>query len=556
MKYYCFFFILLFCRCQSKKPFDLIIKNGMIYDGNGGKPFHGDLAISGDTIAAIGDLGDAEAREVIDAKSMAVSPGFINMLSWANESLIEDGRSQGDIRQGVTLEVMGEGKSMGPLNAKMKSQSQSGQQDIKYTVNWNTLGEYLSGLEKRGISCNVASFVGATTLRTYIIGEDNVKANPAQLDSMRMLVKQAMEEGALGIGSSLIYPPAFFAGTDELIALCQEAAKYGGGYISHIRSEGNGLQEGIDELITISREAKIHSEVFHLKAGGKNNWNKMDSVIRKIETARASGLDITADIYTYVAGSTGLTACFPPTLQDGGFGALWKRLHDPAIRESMRIAMNTNTNEWDNFFYGSGSPDNILLLGFKQDSLKKYTGKTLTEMAKIRGKSPEMTAMDLIIEDSSRISTAYFYIDEENVKKEIVLPWVSFGSDAGSYTTSGVFLKSSTHPRAYGNFSRVLAKYVRDEKLLNLEEAIRKLSALPAHNLRIQKRGQLKTGYFADVLVFDPKLVQDNATFEKPHQYSTGMTHVFVNGKQVLKDGEHTGVKPGMFVKGPGYLKK
>ncbi len=553
-------FILLvsvaFTACTQKNNYDIIIRNGLIYDGNGGVPYNTDIAINADTIAFIGELKNATTKNEIDAKGMAVSPGFINMLSWANESLIEDGRSQSDIRQGATLEVMGEGWSMGPLNANLKKQLKDGQTDIKYNIEWNTLGEYLNFLEKKGVSCNVASFVGATTIRQNIIGEDDVRATPAQLDSMRLLVKQAMEEGAMGVGSSLIYPPAFFANTDELIALCKEASRHGGSYISHIRDEGNRLIEAVEELITIGKEADIHVEIYHLKASGKKNWYKMDSVIKSIEKARAEGLNITADMYTYTAGATGLTASFPPSLQEGGFGKLWKRLQDPSIRAKMKIAINTDATDWNNTYYAAGSPDKVILLGFRQDSLKKYTGKTLAEVAKIHGKSFEETAMDLIVQDSSRIETAYFMMTEENVKKQIPLPWLSFGSDEGSYSTEGVFLKSNAHPRAYGNFARVIGKYSRDEKLITLEEAIRKLSKLPATNLKLKKRGELKVGYYADILIFDPAKVKDHSTFDKPHQYSTGMIHVFVNGVQVLKDGEHTGAKPGRFVKGPGYKAK
>jgi len=543
----------LICSCNSgKQEFDTIIRNGMIYDGHGGEPFTGDIGINNDTIAFIGDLSKSKAVKEVDANGNAVAPGFINMLSWATESLIEDGRSQGDIKQGVTLEVMGEGWSMGPLNAQLKKQQQESQGDIKYKVEWNTLGEYLNFLEKKGVSCNVASFIGATTVRLNSIGEDNRDPTPAEMDSMKMLVKQAMEEGAMGVGSSLIYPPAFFAKTNELVELCKVAASYGGSYISHMRSEGDKLHEAIEELITIAREAKIHAEIYHLKAAGKDNWGKMDSAIRRIERAQREGQNVTADMYTYIAGGTGLTATMPPALQDGGFGKLRERLQNPAIRKQLKKEMNTKTDKWENFFYGVGTPENILVVGFKQDSLKKYTGKTLAQLAKEFGKSPEETAMDLIIKDSTRVECIYFLMNEENVKKQVAIPWVSFGSDEGSYTTEGIFLKSMAHPRAYGCFARVLGKYCRDEKLISLQEAIRKLSNLPAKNLKIQKRGDLKVGNYADIVIFDPAKVKDNATFEKPHQYAEGMIHVFVNGTQVLKDGEHTGAKPGRFVKGPG----
>ncbi len=542
---------LLLLSCQTKK-YDTIIRHGMVYDGNGGTPYKADIAIINDTIAFIGDLSDERGKNEIDAAGKAVSPGFINMLSWSPVSLIEDGKSQGEIRQGVTLEVFGEGESMGPLNAKMKKDMQADQSLFKYTVDWNTLGEYMRSMEKRGISCNIASYVGATTMRTYVIGEDNRDPSPAELDTMKALVTRAMKEGALGVGSSLIYPPAFFAKTHELIELCKAAAPFGGGYISHIRSEGNKLTEAVEELITIAREAGVHGEIYHLKAAGINNWGKMDSVIKRIEKARKDGLDIAANMYTYTAGATGMTAALPPSLQDGGFGKLWQRLQDPAIRASMKKEMKTNATQWENLYYGAGSADKVLLLGFRRDSLFKYAGKTLADVARIRNTTPEDAAIDLIIQDSSRVEVAYFLMSEENVKKQIALPWVSFGSDAASMATEGNFLKSSTHPRAYGNFTRVIGKYCRDEKIIPLEQAIYKLSKLAATNLHILKRGELKKGNFADILVFDPATVKDHATYERPHQYSTGMVHVWVNGVQVLKNGEHTNAKPGRFVKGSG----
>jgi N-acyl-D-amino-acid deacylase len=540
--------------CKREKHYDTIIRNGLIYDGNGGKPYLADIGINADTIAFMGDLKSATAGTERDASQMAVSPGFINMLSWATESLIEDGHSQSDIRQGVTLEVMGEGSSMGPLNAAMKRDLQLGQGDIKYKVAWNTLGEYLQFLENKGVSCNVASFIGAGTLRVHVIGEEDRQATPDELAHMQDLVKQAMEQGAMGIGSSLIYPPDFFASTDELIALCKVAAAHGGMYISHLRSEGNKLDAAVDELLTIAREANIRAEIYHIKAVGKDNWHKMDGVIGRIEKARAEGLHITADMYTYVAGATGLTAAFPPSLQDGGFGKLWQRLQNKKVRAEMIQVMKTNPDDWENLYYGAGSAENVLLLGFKQDSLKKYTGKTLAQVAKLRGSSPEETAIDLIVTDSTRIDVAYFFMTEENLKKEIKLPWVSFGSDAGSYTPEGVFLKSQPHPRAYGNFARVLGHYVRDEKILSLESAIYKLAKLPATNLKLKKRGELKVGNYADIVVFDPQKVSDHATFDQPQQFATGMKDVWVNGTIVLEDGEHTGAKPGRFVKGPGYI--
>jgi len=547
--------VILFISCkQQTQQYDVIIRNGMIYDGSGSEPVKGDIGINADTIAFIGDLKDAKGKNETDAKGMAIAPGFINMMGHSEEALIQDGRSQSDIRQGVTTEIFGE-FSMGPLNAKMKRQQQDGQGDIKYKVEWNTLGEYMNYLEKKGISPNIASFVGTGVVRTYIIGEDNKAPTPAQLDSMKLLVSQAMQEGALGVTNALIYPPDNFAKTDELIALSKEAAKYGGTYSSHMRSEGNKFLEAVDELITISKEANIPAEIFHLKAAGKNNWNKMDSAIKKVEKARSEGMDITADMYTYLAGATGMTSAFPPTLQDGGFGKLWQRLHDPVIRKQMTKAMNTDASDWENLYYGAGGAEHVLLLSFKQDSLKKFTGKTLAEVAKMRGTTPEETAMNLIIQDSTRVGVAYFLMNEDNVKKQVALPWVSFGSDEASYTTEGVFLKSNAHPRAYGNFARVLGHYARDEKVLTLKDAIAKLAALPAKHLKLNKRGEIKVGYYADIVIFDPQKIKDNSTFEKPHQYSEGMIDVFVNGVQVLKDGEHTGAKPGRFVKGPGYKK-
>jgi len=554
MKYLMLLLIVLISlvSCKSKQNFDTIIRNGLIYDGNGGEPYTADLAINADTIAFIGDLKNSSSKNEINASGMAVAPGFINMLSHAEESLIEDGRSQGDLRQGVTLEVFGEG-SMGPLNTKMKKQMKAGQSDIKYDVSWNTLGGYLNWLEKKGVSCNIASFVGTGTVRMYVIGEDNVMPTPAQLDSMKLLIGQAMEEGAMGITNALIYPPDFFARTDELVPLAKEASKYGGMYTSHIRSEGNKLFEAIQELIYISQQSGIPVEIYHLKEAGKDNWWKLDSLVKTVERARKDGLKITANMYTYNRSATGLTASFPPGLQDGGFDKLWKRLQNPAIRAEMKKAMNTNATDWENTYYQAGGAPGVLLLGFKKDSLRKYIGKTLEEVALIRGRSPEETAMDLIVEDSSRIEVVYSSMDDNNVKKEMGLSWVSFGSDEQSSAPEGIFLRSSAHPRAYGNFARVIGKYVRDEKMLKLQDAVYKLSKLPASNLKLIKRGELKTGYYADIVLFDPNTVQDHASYEKPLQYATGVTGVFVNGVQVIKNGEHTNAKPGRFIKGPGY---
>ncbi|MBK8877384.1 MAG: D-aminoacylase [Haliscomenobacter sp.] len=535
--------------CKPAVKYDLVIRNATIYDGSGGAPITGSIAVNADTIALVGDIGNAKGTKEIDAKGLAVGPGFVNMLSWATESLLVDPRGASDLKQGVTLEVFGEGWSMGPLNDEMKAGTKAQQGDIKFDVSWTTLGEYLQTLEDKGVSMNVASFVGATTLRIHEVGYDNRPPTPEELSRMQDLARQAMEEGALGIGSSLIYAPAFYANTDELIALCKVAAEYGGMYITHMRSEGNKILEAVDETMRIAKEAGLSAEIYHLKAGGKNNWPKMDQVIAKIDSARAAGLRITTDMYTYIAGATGLDASMPPWVQEGGYDAWAGRLKDPKIREKVLAEMRSDAQDWENLYYAAGGAENLLLVEFKNDTLKKYTGKTLAEVAKLRGKSPEETAMDLVVEDGTRVGTVYFMMSEENVKKQIKLPYMSFGSDAGALAAEGDFLKSATHPRAYGNFARLLGKYVREEKVIPLEEAIRKLSALPCENLGIAKRGKLQPGYFADIVLFDPKTIADHATFENPHQYATGMQHVFVNGVQVLEDGEPTKKAAGRFVK-------
>lgn len=544
----------LIFSCSTTNNYDVLIKNGTITDGSGNPTYLGSVGINADTIAAIGKLKATGTLE-IDATGLIVAPGFINVLSWATESLIEDGRSQGDIMQGVTLEVFGEGWSMGPLNENLKKELQlpTAQGDIKYEVDWNTLDEYLQSLVKRGISPNVASFIGATTVRINHIGYENRAPTDEELASMKEMVRQAMEDGALGVGSSLIYAPAFYSTTEELIALCKVASEYNGLYISHMRSEGNRLLQSIDELMRIANEANIRAEIYHLKMAGKENWSKYDEVVRKIDSARTAGLSITTNMYTYVAGATGLDASMPPWVQEGGYEKWAERLQDPEIRQRVLEEMTTPTDKWENLMYDAGTSDNLLLVGFENDSLRHYTGKTLTEVAKIHGKSPEETAIDLVIADGSRVGTVYFLMSEENVKKQIALPYMSFGSDAASMTPEGVFLNSSTHPRSYGNFSRLLGKYVRDEQIISIEEAVRKLTSLPASNLKIKKRGSLTTGYFADVAIFNPKTIQDRATFVEPHQLSTGMIHVFVNGEQVLKNGVHTGATPGRVVRGPGY---
>jgi N-acyl-D-amino-acid deacylase len=545
----------LFATSAAPPPatYSMLIRGGTIYDGSGGAPYVGDVAIRGDKIVYVGPHAPGRAARTIEATGKAVSPGFINMLSWANESLIADGRGLSDTVQGVTLEVMGEGDSMGPWSPKMKRLETQRQGDIKYPIRWTTLGQYLEYMQRKGVTPNLASFVGATTVRRHEIGEQDLDPTPAQLARMRALVRAAMKEGAMGVGSSLIYAPANYAKTPELIAITSEAAKCGGMYISHMRSEGNKLLEAIDELIAISKQSGAPAEIYHFKQGGKPNWGKIDAAIAKVDAARASGQRITADMYTYTAGATGLDAAMPTWVQSGGLEAWIKRLKDPAVRQRLVKEMRTPSNDWENLLLLSGSPKNVLLIAFKNPKLKPLTGKTLAEVAQMRGKSPEETAMDLVIEDGSRVGTVYFMMSEDNVKREAGLPWMSFGSDEASEAPEGVFLKSSSHPRAYGNFVRVLAEYVRKDHSATLPDAIRRLTSLPANNLGVKQRGLLKPGYFADVVLFDPATIQDHATFEKPKQLATGVDDVFVNGVQVLKDGKHTGAKPGRVVRGPGW---
>ena len=550
------FLVPLFYYCSTEAEVDVLIQNGTVYDGTGAPPYQGTVALKGDKIFYIGPPKFFTAKKIINATDKAVSPGFINMLSWGVETLIEEGKSQSDIRQGVTLEVFGEGMSWGPLNEELKAYMKKNQGDIKYDINWTTLGEYLQFLEDKGVSTNIASFIGATTLRINAVGYEDRKPNESELALMKNLVHQGMKEGAMGIGSSLIYAPAFYSSTEELIALCKVAAEYDGLYISHMRSEGNKLLESVDELLTIADQSGIRAEIYHLKQSGKKNWYKLDQVIQKIDSARAKGLEITTDMYTYIAGATGLDASMPPWVQEGGLDQWIARLKDPAIRKKVIKEMKKDTDQWENLMRAAESSDKLILVGFKNDSLKYLTGKTLTEVAKMRGKSPEETALDLVIQDGSRVGTVYFLMTEENIKKQIKLPYMSFGSDAGTMSPEGVFSKNSTHPRAFGNFARLLGKYVREENVISLEEAIYKLTGLPASNLKIQNRGQLKKGYFADVVVFDPNEISDHATFENPMQYATGVNHVWVNGTHVLENGNHTGAYGGRFVKGPGYEKK
>jgi N-acyl-D-amino-acid deacylase len=533
--------------------YSIIIRGGTIYDGSGGAPYVGDVALKGDKILYVGPRAPGRAARTIDATGKAVSPGFINMLSWANESLIADGRGISDTMQGVTLEVMGEGDSMGPWTPEMKRREIKRQGDIKYPIRWTTLGQYLEYMQRRGVTPNIASFVGATTVRVHELGEKDVDPTPAQLARMRTLVRQAMREGAMGVGSSLIYAPATYAETPELTALTSEAAKCGGMYISHMRSEGNKLLEAIDELIAISKQSGAPAEIYHFKQAGQPNWGKIDAAIAKVNAARASGQRITADMYTYTAGATGLDAAMPTWVQSGGLEAWIKRMKDPEVRARLIKEMRTPSQDWENLMLLAGSADRVLLISFKNPKLKPLTGKTLAEVAKMRGKSPEETAMDLVIEDGSRVGTVYFLMSEVNVKREVGLPWMSFGSDEASEVPEGVFLKSSSHPRAYGNFARVLAEYVRKDHAATLPDAIRRLTALPATNLSLKQRGWLKPGYYADVVVFDPVRIQDHATFEKPKQLATGVEDVFVNGVQVLRNGKHTGAKPGRVVRGPGW---
>lgn len=538
---------------SAQQSFDVIIKGGTVYDGSGRAPRRADVGIKGDRIAAVGNLSRASAKTTVDASGLAVAPGFINMLSHSETSLITDPRSLSEIKQGITTQIFGEG-SMGPLSDEMKARRR-GQSGAGFEIEWTTLAEYLEYLEKRGVPQNVASFISASTIREYVIGLEDKQPTPAQLDQMRELVRRDMENGALGITTALIYPPAFFAKTEELIELCKVAAKYKGKYIVHMRSEGNQLIEAVQETIRISREAGLPAEIYHLKASGAANWPKMDQVIKMVEDARRKGLKITANMYTYPAGGTGLDSSMPPWVFDGGREAGYKRLQDPETRKKIAEAVRTPSDDWENLYALAGSPDRLLLASFRSEQLKPLTGKTLGEVAKMRAKDPVETIMDLVLEDRSRVGTIYFLMSEDNLKKQIRLPWVSFGSDAASVAPEGNVLRSAAHPRAYGNFARLLGKYVREEKVISLTEAVRRLSSLPATNLGLSNRGLLKQGMFADVVVFDPKTIADRATFENPHQLSVGVNHVFVNGVQVLRDGEVTGAKPGRAVWGPGKVK-
>jgi len=542
------------CQTRSQKlsDFDTIVRHGEIYDGSGGAPRHADLGISGDRIMAIGDLSTRHAPREIDATGLAVAPGFINMLSWAPDSLYIDGRSLSDLKQGVTLEVFGEGESLGPLTEEVRKAQLASQGDLKHPIDWTTLGEGLDALVKHGVSTNIASFVGAATVREHELGFVNRPPSAEELLRMQALVRDAMHEGALGVGSALIYAPGTYAQTDELIALAKVAGEFGGTYISHMRSEGDRLLESLDELVRITREGHVHGEVYHFKAAGQKNWPKMPEAIAKIEKARAGGLDISANMYAYTAGATGLDASMPPWVQEGGLDAWVNRLKDPATRARV-VAEMRKPGDWENLLLAAGKPDNVLLVAFNTEALKPLTGKTLAEVARQRGKSPEETAMDLVVEDHSRIGTVYFLMSEDNVKLGLSQPWVAIDSDEGSYAPEGAFLKFQPHPRAYGTFARFLGHYVREEHVASLSDAIRRLSALPAKNLKLRDRGELREGAYADVVIFDAGEIIDHASYDKPQQFATGVRDVFVNGVQVLRAGEHTGAKPGQVVRGPGY---
>lgn len=531
--------------------YDTVIRSGIVYDGSGTKPYTGDVAIQGDRIVYVGKHAPGKGRVEVDAHGKAIAPGFVNMLAHPEESLLVDGRALSDLRQGVTLEVMGEG-SMGPLNAAMKEDLQRQQADVHYDVSWTSLGEYLETLQRRGVTPNFASFVGAGTVRQYVLGENDVQPNEAQLKEMRELVRQAMEQGALGVTTALIYNPNTYAKTPELIDLAKESGRCGGMYIAHMRSEGDRLVEAVQETIRIAKESGAPAEIYHLKVAGQSNWNKLDAVIKEVETARAAGIRITADMYTYTAGATGLDAAMPPWVQEGGYDKWAERLKDPAVRARVAKEMRDPAPTWENILQRSG-PKGALLLAFKNPALKPLTGKTLDEVARMRGVSPEEAAMQLVIEDGTRVGVAYFLMSEDNIRRQVALPWVSFGSDAGAPAPEGVFLLSSEHPRAYGNFSRVLAKYVRDEKVMTMEEAIRKLSAFPAETLSLTDRGRLRQGYFADVVVFDPATIQDHATYNAPHQLSTGVENVWINGVQALRNGEATRAPSGRIVRGRAW---
>lgn len=530
---------------MGSKDFDIVFRGGTIYDGSGELPFIGDVAILDDKIAKVSKFINGRGRIELDSSGLAVAPGFINMLSWANESLIADGRSQGDIRQGVTLEVMGEGSSMGPWNDRMKKERVENQGDIKYDINWTTLREYLEFLVHKGVSTNVGSFVGATTIRVNVLGRDDVTPTTEQLHEMRRLTQEAMTDGAFGVASALIYAPAFYAKTDELIALATVAAENNGMYTSHLRSEGDAFLEALDEFLTIAKKSGARSEIYHLKAAGRNNWHKMDQALATIESARTSGLPVSANMYMYAAAQTGLDVTMPPWVQEGGLRKWIERLKEPDVRKRVISEMSAQSNKWENGYLHAG-PDGVLLVGFKK--LKQYTGQTLAQVAQQMQKSPEETAIELVIQDESRVETVYFWMSEDNITKQLAHPWISVGSDGSSMSAEGIFLNSSTHPRAYGNVARLLGHYVREKQVMTLQEAVRRLTSLPASNLGITARGAILEGFFADIVAFDAARIEDRATFQNPHQYAVGVEHVLVNGQPVMRDGEHTGLTPGRVV--------
>ncbi|MDP9252361.1 MAG: D-aminoacylase [Chloroflexota bacterium] len=530
---------------------DVVIRGGTIYDGTGGRPFAADVAIDGDRIVAVGTVAE-RGRSEIDAGGLAIAPGFINMLSWATTSLIADGRSQSDIRQGVTLEVFGEGWSLGPVNDTMRREQTEQQGDIKYDISWTTLAEALDTIASGGISPNIASFVGAATIRIHELEHEDRRPRADELGRMRALVEAAMREGALGVGSALIYSPATYADTDELVALAEIAGRHGGMYISHMRSEGNRLVEAVDEVIEIARRAKLPAEIYHLKQAGRANWTKLDDVIEHVERARAEGLAVTTDMYPYEAGATGLSSCFPPWAHEGGLRATLARLRDAGQRARIRDEMARPGTDWENLYEAAGTPEGIVLVSFKNERLKPLTGRTLGQVAAQRGGDPRDIAMDLVLEDESRVGMVIFMAAAENLRREVALPWMSFGSDAGSIAPEGVFLRSQPHPRTYGTFARVLGRFVRDEKAAPLEDVIRRMTGFPAANLKLDRRGLLRPGYFADVVAFDPATIEDHATYTDPHRYATGVAHVLVNGSVVLRDGDHTGARPGRVLYGSG----
>lgn len=542
------------CQTAPPKRVDLLIDNAMILDGRGGEPYRGQIAIgAGRIVAAAPALRGIHPARTVDAGGLAVSPGFINVLSWAPDSLIYDGRGLSDLKQGITLEIFGEGDSYGPLTSESRAEMLKTQGDIRYEITWTSLGEFMDFLAERGVSPNIASFVGATTVRTHELGYANRAPTTAELARMQDLVRAAMREGALGVGSALIYAPGTYARTDELTALARAAGESGGGYISHIRSEGDRLPEALDELIGIARDAGVHAEIHHLKAAGEANWPKMREAIDRIDAARTAGLSITANMYTYTAGATGLDAAMPPWVQEGGIDAWVERLRDPAIAKRVIAAMKGPGKDWENLYFAAGSPERVLLIGFRNDALKPLTGKSLAEVARMRGVTPEEAAIALVIEDHTRVSTAYFLMSEENVRLGLSQPWVSIDSDEGALAPEGLFLASNNHPRAYGSFARFLGKYVRDEQVTTLPDAIRRLTRLPAANWKLRDRGCLDPGCYADIVIFDPARIADHATFAEPRRFATGVRDVFVNGVQVLANGEHTGARPGQVVRGPGW---